>query len=121
MKRDMELVRKIVLAIEDSPTGYAPQGLRFDGYTPDQIGYHAYLMIQAGLAEGVDVTSTSSTSPESILTKLTWAGHEFADAAGDEPRWKKAMGIVKEKSGTVTIAILTQLLTGLMKGALGLS
>jgi len=120
MKRDMELIRKMVLTLEDTSGGFAPAELHIDGYTDEQIGYHAYLMIQAGLATGSDVTDMGSSGPEAILTSLTWAGHEFADAARDETRWKKAMGIVKEKSESVTLAVLTQLLTALMRGALGL-
>lgn len=116
----MELIRKIALAIEDAPTGYAPDRLNFKGYSAEQVAYHAHLMIQAGLASGHDVTAMGSTSPEAILTSLTWAGHEFAEAARDEARWKKAMGIVHEKGGSVTLSVLTQLLTALMKGALGL-
>ena len=120
MKRDMELIRKIVLAIEDAPTGYAPDELGLEGYTPEQIAYHAHLMIQAGLATGSEVTHSGSSGPEAILTSLTWAGHEFAEAARDEARWKKAMGIVQEKGGSVTLSVLTQLLTALMKATLGL-
>jgi hypothetical protein len=77
-------------------------------------------MIQAGLATGCDVTHAGSSGPEAILTGLTWTGHEFADAARDEVRWKRAMGIVKEKSGSVTLTVLTQLLTALIKETLGL-
>jgi hypothetical protein len=31
MKRDMELVRKIIFVVEDSPTGYAPDNLEIQG------------------------------------------------------------------------------------------
>jgi hypothetical protein len=61
-----------------------------------------------------------SEAPEGFITNLTWAGHEFADAARDETRWKKAMGFVKEKGGAVTIGVLTQLLISLMRGAFGI-
>ena len=44
MKRDMELIRKLVLALEDAPSGYAPGVLEIEGYTPEQIGYHALYM-----------------------------------------------------------------------------
>jgi hypothetical protein len=120
VKRDMELIRKIVLAIEGAPTGYAPHPFEVEGYTDEQVGYHAYLIIDAGLATGTDGTTSDSSSPEAMLNSLTWAGHEFADAARDETRWKKAMGIVQEKGGSITLAVLTQLLTTLMKSALGL-
>ncbi len=119
MKRDMQLIRKMVLAAEDSPDGYAPRPLRIEGYSADVIGYHAHLMIEAGLARGAETTHLESSGPEAIITALTWDGHEFADAAQDETRWKKAMGIVKEKGGTVTIGVLTSVLTSLMKAAFG--
>jgi hypothetical protein len=119
MKRDLDLIRKMVLAIEEAPTGYAPQ-LSFDGYTDSQVGYHAYLMVDAGLVKGEDVSAMGSEGPEARITSLTWAGHEFAEAARDDTRWQKAMGLVKDKGGSVTLGVLTQLLTGLMKGAFGL-
>jgi hypothetical protein len=34
----MDLIRKMVLAFEDHPTGWAPE-LQLDGVTEDQIGY----------------------------------------------------------------------------------
>jgi hypothetical protein len=116
----MELIRKLVLKIEDAPTGYAPDELEIEGYTAEQIGYHAYLILDAGLAEGDRVDHMASDGPEAILRNLTWVGHEFADAARDDTRWKKAMGMVQEKGGSVSLSVLTQLLTALMKGALGL-
>jgi hypothetical protein len=86
MKRDMELIRKLVLAVEDAPTGYAPAELGIQGYTPEQIAYHAHLMVQASLAIGMETTHMGSSSPSAQLTSLTWEGHEFADAARDETR-----------------------------------
>ena len=120
MKRDLELIRKIILAIEDAPSGWALD-LKIDGFSDAQIGYHAYLLMDASLVKGVDVTTNMSEAPEAQIINLTWAGHEFADMARDETRWKKAMGIVQEKGGTITIGVLTQLLVSLMKGVFGLS
>lgn len=119
MKRDLDLIRKTLLAIEDHPQGYAPD-LKFDGYTDEQIGYHAYLIIDAGLAAGQDVSSSGRNSPEGMIANLNWAGHEFPEAARDDTRWNKAKGIVKDKGGSVTMDVLKQLLTSLMKAAIGL-
>jgi hypothetical protein len=118
MKRDPDLIRKMVLAIEDAPSGWAPK-LSFDGYTSAQVGYHAYLLVDGGLAKGVDVTTHGSQGPEVLITTLTSAGHDFAEAARDEKRWKKAMQIVMEQGGTITVDLLKQLLVTLMKGAFG--
>lgn len=120
MRRDLDLIRKILLAVEEHPGGYAPDSLKFDGYTDEQIGYHTYLIIDAGLAVGSDVSTMGQNSPEGMITNLNWSGHEFAEAARDDTRWKKAMGIVKDKGGSVTMDVLKDLLTSLMKAAIGL-
>jgi hypothetical protein len=120
MRRDMDLIRKMILAVEDHPAGFAPDNFAIEGHSEEEIAYHAYLIVDAGLAEGIDMTSMGDSSPEWAIRNLTWQGHEFADAARDETRWKKAMGIVSEKSGSVTLAVLTQLLTALMRNSLGL-
>jgi hypothetical protein len=54
MKRDLELIRNITLAVENTPTGYVQEKIEIDGYSKDQIGYHAYLLVDAGLAKGLD-------------------------------------------------------------------
>ena len=43
MKRDLDLIRKIVLTVEDLPTGNVPEEIEVDGYTSEQVGYHSYL------------------------------------------------------------------------------
>jgi hypothetical protein len=118
MKRDMELIRKLVLALE-ACDGFAP-AISVEGYTPQQIGYHSHLMGEAGLAHVSDATNFESVGPMADLMYLTWEGHEFADAARDENRWNKAKDLVKDKAGAVTVGVFTQLLTWLAKSSLGI-
>jgi Hypothetical protein (DUF2513) len=120
MKRDMDLIRKMVLAVADAPTGYAPDGLGIEGYTDDQIGHHAYLMIQGGLATGIETTHVRSTSPIAQLTSLTWDGHDFAAMARDDTAWNKVKGVVQEKGGAVSLDVVKALLTQAVKAGLGL-
>ena len=120
MKRDMELVRKIALAIEAEPNGYALRGVTVDGYTDEQIAYHSHLMLEHGLAKGVDVSHMGGTSPMAQLTALTWAGHEFAESARNDAVWRKAMTTVQEKGGAITLSVLTELLKKLMRDHFGL-
>jgi hypothetical protein len=120
MQRDMNLVRQILLAIEDHEHGRAPSSLSIDGYNADQIGYHVYIMIEGGLVAGADITAMGSRGFEAIPTRLTWAGHEFLDAARDDSRWQKAITLVRDKAGSVTIGVMTQLLASMSKQSLGL-
>ena len=120
MIRDLDLIRKLVLAVEAVPTGYAQNDIEIDGYTKEQIGYHSYLLVDAGLAKGLDSTTMVDTSPMWLILHLTSAGHDFADAARDESTWHKAQGIVKDKAGGVTLDVMKQVLISVVKHSLGL-
>jgi hypothetical protein len=120
LKRDLDLIRKIVLAVEASPTGFAQGAPNVEGYSDDQIGYHSYLLIDGGFAKGPETTTLSSTGPSARIMHLTSKGHDFAESARDEARWKKATGIVKEKVGDATIDIIKDVLTGLLRDGLGI-
>lgn len=120
MKRDLELIRKLALAAEDVPTGFVQDELKIEGYSKEQVGYHAYLLVDAGLAKGLDVTTIADTSPQWRILHLTSAGHDFADSARDESIWRKATGIVKDKAGGVTLDVMKQVLISLIKNTLDL-
>ena len=120
MKCHMDLIRKIMLAIEADEAGGALDGLAVEGYTEQQIGYHVHMLKEAGLVKAMKTSDLSSPFPQAVATGLPWEGHEFLDAARDEGRWQKAMNFVKEKGGTITVAALTQLLMSYMKSSLGL-
>ncbi len=44
------------------------------------------------------------------IGRLTWADHEFLEAARNETFWKKAKGTVKEKTGGLSFELLKQML-----------
>jgi hypothetical protein len=46
-------------------------------------------------------------------------GHDFLEAAQDETLWQKAMATVNEKSGAVTVGVLIQILSALVKQSFG--
>ncbi len=113
MKRDMDLVRKILIRIEDEPSGFVPDDLSIEGYTGEQIGYHVLIMIEAGLLDGQRVTSLSSRSPVGMANRMTWEGHDFLDACREEGRWRKAKEIATQVGG-ITFEVFKQVLTQIM-------
>src|SRR5438552_724153 len=70
------------------------------GYTDEQVGYHVFILIEAGLLEGEQFNNARLPSPAGEASRLTWAGHEFIDAARDDTRWMKVLGIAAEKAGS---------------------
>lgn len=113
MQRNMDLVRTILLRLEASPSGRASGDLGIKSYSPQEIGYHAHIMMQESLIEGIDVTTMSSKGREVIPTTLTWKGHEFLDLARDQERWNRATSIIAGLGGApiaVWIKVLNDLL-----------
>ena len=119
MKRDMELVRKILLAVEESEHG-SVHGVQMEGYTAEQIGYHAHLMKEAGLIHAAVTTHLGSPSPEAMPTGLTSQGHDFLDAARSDTVWNRAMKKIRESGGSITFSALTALLKKLVEQQLGI-
>lgn len=119
MKRDMDLVRAILLAVEKHERGFAPGGLQIERYTAEQVAYHAYIMDEAGLVVAADTTHMGSAGPEAAIVRLTWAGHDFLDAARPQDRWEKAKALVA-KVGGASFQILVSVLTDLARQAVGL-
>ena len=48
MKRDMDLVRQILMLMEDHEHGFAPKSPNVPGYTEEVVGYHLAVMGEAG-------------------------------------------------------------------------
>ena len=118
MKRDMDLIREMLLMVEAHPSGFAPK-IEIPGYTQEQIDYHAVLLGEAGLAEVIDTTTFGSKSPEAIIRRLTWAGYEFLDSARESKVWNQAKDVIS-KVGGASIQIWVAILTQLIKRELGL-
>ena len=117
MKRDADLMRALLLAVEASPHGYIHGNPAVPGYDDETVAYHAFLMDEAGLVEARITKTLSSPSPTAVIVRLTSAGHDFLDVARDDARWKRA---VKAAAGVFSIPILKDLLEKLLRGELGL-
>lgn len=117
MKRDMNLIREILLEIERYPTREFYQ-LEIPGRQTDEVVHHLYLLMDAGFIEGQVV---SGTDMPIIVQAMTWAGCEFLDAARSETIWNATMKKIGETTGAVAMPVLISLLTMEAKRVLGLA
>ncbi len=108
MKRDMDLVRAILFALEELPFDGGPLELKIEGHSPEEITYHVMLLDEAGLIKAFDFSGDEFTDWRP--SHITWAGHEFLNAARDSGRWNKAKALVKEKGGGIVFEVLKQVL-----------
>ena len=117
MKRDMDLVRKILFQLEERSDEQQSDPMSFAGCSTEDIHYHIKIMYQAGL---IEVIGGATDLYSWVPLGLTWAGHDFLDAAREQTRWDKAKHLVKDKAGTVSFDVFKQLLINLSLKAVGL-
>ena len=93
MKRDMGLIREILLRIEETEEPSGSQEFRMEGFSKQETDYNLNLLITGGLVEG-QVARAFGNNCSIFVDGLTWYGHDFLDAIRDDSIWKK----VKEKA-----------------------
>ena len=98
MKRDMDLVRNILRAVElhNDPYGIESQVITVEGYDEAQIAGHIKMLIDGGLLEAKDESGEMGVSYDSYIgLNLTWEGQDFLSAAKDDSLWQKAKETIR--------------------------
>ena len=107
MKRDLDLVRKILLEIESWPDASQARRVDIKGYSQGAINYHASLLYES---KYIEASVRKSQAGDTIFPiHLTWGGHEFLDEARDTTIWEKAK-TVAEKAGASSLAVFRPIL-----------
>lgn len=104
MQRDMDLIRKVMLAAEAGPPFPA-----IDGYTEDAIKYHKMLAIEAGLLKGLSLKDNTCHTdiPAAVSIKdVTWEGHDFIQAIRDDENWGKVKRFLADSGKQLSIEMV---------------
>ncbi|RYH00340.1 MAG: DUF2513 domain-containing protein [Alphaproteobacteria bacterium] len=111
MKRDMDLIRSLVLEIEngknwyettsdETATALGTEGSGLSQAQAERLEYHLKLLEDAGFAE------FTKTGEGWLPERLSWKGHDFADSVRDEEIWRRTKeGIIAAKGFTVDLLI----------------
>lgn len=99
MKRNMELIRKILLTVEDKyvDTWLHNNEIKIDGYDMKTIGYHCAVLHDAGLLYDYKGQYGDGELLQFGVGRLTWDGHEFLDKIKSDTVWNKTKDIITEK------------------------
>ena len=115
MKRDMELIRLLVLEKEQEK---APEELA--RYSVEDTLYNTELMADAGLVVASFIKDAEGVTCTAITQRLTWAGHDFLDSTRDSKIWGKAKEQVLKSGASWTFDILKEWVKYELKQKLGL-
>lgn len=114
MKRDMDLVRQLLLEMEghdDYEVSVTEVGLL--GTDRPRIIGHLKLLADGGYVE-MTRTNTPSGRPLTTGWRLTWQGHEFLDQVRDPEIWRQTKAAAG-KVGSWSMTVLASLAAGFIK------
>lgn len=117
MKRNMDLVRQILLEIEKRSDPGEIAHVQLVGFDEEEISYHIQLLDDGGLLKGTDF---STRTVDWMAGPLTWEGHDYLDAIRSDTIWKKVKIHLKDHGLSYTFEIVKALAVKFGKEAAGL-
>ena len=125
MQRDMELIRKILFAIEkeyvDVWLDYSD--LKIEGYDFKTVGYHCSILYDAGLVYDYKGKYAENELYFFGVGRLTWEGHDFLDKIRNETVWNKTKETITNKGLPLVIDVVKEVAsavtTAMVKSAIG--
>jgi Hypothetical protein (DUF2513) len=107
MKRNMDLIRDLLLYVEDLPAGQVTQEVDYDveRYEFNDVLGHLKLLIDSDFIDGqVEIYHDSSSLV--ILRGLTMPGYDFIDSIRNESVWNQTKEKVASVGGSVAMEII---------------
>lgn len=122
MKRDMELVRKILFELEETVDNSAEYNLQIDGYSMDQIAYHCALLFEGGYVHDYKGQNSGGTIDMFGVGRLTWEGHDFLDKIRSDTVWNKTKETIRKQGLPMVVDVIkeisTSVISAMVEGAI---
>lgn len=116
MRRDMDLIRAILLKLEKLHQGigtihfdFDDESLQFEEYDPIVVVGHIKLMAEGGL-----IDAKVTVQRETMFNGITWAGRDFLDSVRDDQIWRRTKEGLNQAGG-FTLDLAKALAKGLVK------
>lgn len=109
MKRDMDLVRRILTETAESENPLSANVFVNNRHDYKSVGYHMEIMKEAGLIEAVIENADHIPYLYCRVDNLTWEGQEFLANVRNESIWSKVKTTVAKKSGDASFSVMTTL------------
>lgn len=110
MKRDMDLIRLLLLEVESD------QELNLTNeFTEPELIYHSALLVESELVHGTVIQNETGVPVGTAIQRLTWKGHELIDAIRDDGVWNQTIKSLKEVGKSWSISLVKFTATEFLK------
>ena len=103
MKREMDLIRLILLEIEEKYRSTTLFNISVDGYDKETVAYHCKILFDAGLISDYKPIYGGDELYAFSVSSLTWDGNDYLEKIRDNSQWKKVKDIITSKGLPVII------------------
>jgi hypothetical protein len=115
MKRDIDLIRSILLNVESDGKHAVPSG-----HTDEEVADHVQQLIEEDLVEGVVVRNRQGIPCQATIIRLTSKGHDFVDATRNLSFWIKTKDYVTRNLPGWTLSVVKEVAERALKGEIHL-
>jgi hypothetical protein len=119
MKRDMDLVRQIMLRIEALPAGQ-PMQFRMGEVEDPVLIAHLEMMIGGGLVNGKITQPQGTRGAVIIISDLTWCGHEWIETVRADDVWRQTTATAQEQGGALSFELAKAVASRILRLRMGL-
>ena len=119
MKRDLDLVRQLLLQIEALPAG-PPAQYRTSEIEDPVLLAHFELVLASGLVNGKIARSQGARGDVISISGLTWEGHEWLELVRSQAIWNEVKSVLLDNGGALSFELTKNVATKLLRARLGL-
>ena len=124
MKRDLDLIRRMLLRIEEK-ADVPPNTLEVKDFldmnsNPHYISLHIQLLLDAGFIEVMSGASFYEDVKDFDITRLTFAGYEYLDTVRNSYIWERTKERLANVGGAAALGVVKAVAEGFVKIQLGI-
>lgn len=106
MKRDMDLVREILIHVSESNSPVDASVFVDTHNDSEKIIYTIDIMKEAGLVKASIQKAFQVGYVSASINSLTWEGHDFLDSVRNDKVWKEVKKTISKVAGVTSITII---------------
>lgn len=111
MKRDFDLIRKILLYVEENQNDSSIIISKLENYDNQILIFHCKLLKDKGYLNGNALECLTSGDDDFQCLGITYDGYEFLDKIRDTSTWKKIKEYAKDHAMEITFNTINLIFT----------
>ena len=122
MKRNLDLIRFILLKVEESPEYNISLSSISEGspYNLGDANYNTMLRLDAGFLKVAGFNSRKDNVSDWNIVRMTNKGHDYLDAVRSPSVWKETKERIKEKAVDLTLEGVMAVAVSIAKSYIGI-